>query len=154
MANTYKRILLHIVFAVKRREALLQKEWRGRLFEYIAGIINERKHYSYAVNGHFDHIHIFFDYKGHELIEDLVREIKKSSNTFINNENLSPKKFEWQSGYGVFSHGYSDRDTVIKYVMNQENHHKKKTFREEYFDFLKKNEIEFKDEYVFEFFDD
>lgn len=135
MANNYKRILLHIVFAVKNRDALLHKSWRDRVFKYVAGIVNERKHFSYAVNGYHDHIHIFLDYKGHELIEELVREIKKASNNFIKNEKLSQKKFEWQSGYGVFSHGFSDRDIVIKYIMNQENHHKKITFRDEYFEF-------------------
>jgi len=83
----------------------------------------------------------------------LVREIKKSSNTYINDKKLCKYKFEWQSGYGVFSHGYREKDTVINYVKNQEKHHKKKSFREEYMTFLKSYEIDFKEEYVFDFFD-
>jgi len=151
MANTYRKIYLQIIFAVKNRNALLHKSWRPELFQYIAGIINQRKHYSLAVNGVQDHIHMFLDYNGHELIEDLVREIKKSSNSYIKDKNLSPFKFEWQSGYGVFSHGYREKDAIINYVKNQEEHHRGKSFRTEYMAFLKSYEIEFKEEYVFDF---
>jgi len=137
MANSYRKVNLQIVFAVKNRQALLHKSWRPELFKYIAGIINQKNHYSLAVNGVEDHLHIFLDYNCRELIEDLVREIKKSSNTYINDKKLCKYKFEWQSGYGVFSHGYREKDTVIKYIKNQEEHHKKKSFREEYvFDFF------------------
>lgn len=102
-----------------------------------------------------DHVHIFFDYKGKELIEDLVREIKKSSNHFINENGFTPHKFEWQVGFGIFSVGYRERDMIINYINNQEQHHgKKNRFREEYLELLKNYEVEFKDEYVFEFFDD
>jgi REP element-mobilizing transposase RayT len=151
MANTYRKIHLQVVFAVKNREALLHKSWRPELFKYIAGIINQRKHYSLAVNGIEDHIHLFFDYNGRELIEDLVREIKKASSRYIKEKQLSPFKFEWQSGYGVFSHGYREKSTIIDYVKNQESHHQTKSFREEYLAFLNSYEIEFKEEYVFDF---
>ena len=137
MANTYRSVYLQIVFAVKNREALLDKSWRSELFKYIAGIINKRGHYSLAVNGVQDHIHIFLDYNGKELIQDLVREIKKASNSYIKDNDLSPHRFEWQAGYGVFSHGYREKPIIIKYVMNQEEHHAKKTFRQEYLSFLK-----------------
>ena len=153
MANTYRKLNLQIVFAVKNRQALLHKSWRQELFKYIAGILNKRGHFSLAVNGVEDHIHIFFDYKGDELIGDLVREIKKSSNNYINDKNLCSYKFEWQSGYGVFSHGYREKDIIINYVKNQEHHHRKRTFRQEYIDFLKSYEIDFKEEYMFSFFD-
>ncbi len=153
MANTYKRILLHLVFAVKNREAVLDKSWRPKLFEYIHGIVNQRGHFCYAVNGYYDHLHIVFDYKAHELIQDLVREIKKSSSAFIKENSFVKGKFEWQSGYGIFSHGYNNKDTVIKYILNQEQHHSKDSGRKEYKGFLGKNEIEFKDEYVFTFFE-
>ncbi len=153
MANTYRKLNLQIVFAVKNRQALLHKSWRGELFKYIAGVINRRGHFSLAVNGVSDHLHIFFDYNGQELIGDLVREIKKSSNNYINDKNLCSSKFQWQSGYGVFSHGYREKDIIINYVKNQELHHKKQTFREEYVAFLKSYEIEFKEEYMFSFFD-
>ena len=151
MANTYRKMYLQVIFAVKNRRALLHKSWRADLFKYIAGIINNRNHFSLVVNGVQDHVHLFFDYKGHELVEDLVREIKKASSNYIKDKNLTPYKFEWQSGYGVFSHGYKEKSKVIEYVMNQEEHHRKKSFREEYMAFLKSYEIEFKDEYVFDF---
>ncbi len=152
MANSYRKVYLQIVFAVKHRKALLAREWRQDVFKYIAGIINQRGHYSLAVNGHHDHIHIFFDYNGKELIQDLVREVKKASTNFINNKKLSPFKFEWQGGYGVFSHGYREKSIIINYITNQEEHHRKKSFQKEYFQFLKSYEVEFKEEYVFEFF--
>ncbi|GJM32403.1 MAG: hypothetical protein DHS20C18_14040 [Saprospiraceae bacterium] len=144
---------LHVIFAVKNRQALLHKSWRADLFKYIAGIINKRGHYSLAVNGTNDHVHLFFDYKGHELVEDLVREIKKASNDYIKDKKLSPSKFSWQSGYGVFSHGYREKSRVMNYVMNQEEHHRKKSFREEYLAFLNSYQVEFNEGYVFEFFD-
>ncbi len=153
MANTYKKLYLQIIFAVKNREAMLHKSWRRDLFQYMSGIVNQRKHYSLAVNGHHDHVHIFLDYNGHELIEDLVREIKKASNNYIKNKKLSPFKFEWQTGYGVFSHGYREKGAVIEYIKNQETHHKTKSFQNEYMAFLKSYEIDFKEEYVFNFLD-
>lgn len=153
MANTYRKVNLQIVFAVKNRQALLHKSWRPDVFRYIAGIINKRKHYSLAVNGVEDHIHVFLDYNCRELIEDLVREIKKASNAYINDRSLCPYKFEWQSGYGVFSHGYREKSIIIDYVKNQEEHHRKKSFRQEYMAFLKSYEIDFKEEYVFDFWD-
>jgi REP element-mobilizing transposase RayT len=151
MANTYKSIYLQIIFAVKNRDALLSPNWRADIFKYIAGILNQRGHYSLAVNGHMDHIHIFFDYNTKELISDLVREIKKSTSNYIKKNRLSPYHFEWQSGYGVFSHGYREKDIIIKYVMNQEEHHRTRSFKEEYLSFLKSYEIDFKDEYLFDF---
>ncbi len=106
MANTYSSINLQIVFSVKNRPALLEKQWRGEIFPYMSGIINERGIYSLAVNGVSDHVHLFFDYKGKELISDLIREVKKSSNSYIKEKGWIKSKFKWQSGYGVFSHGY------------------------------------------------
>jgi len=151
MANTYKKLYIHLVFAVKNKEALLDKNWRPQLFKYVSGIINQRGHYALAVNGFHDHIHIFFDYNGNELISDLVREIKKASSKYIKENKLSPFKFEWQVGYGVFSHGYREKEVVIQYIKNQEEHHKKKSFKEEYLTFLKSYNIDFKEEYVFRF---
>ena len=153
MANTYKKLYLQIVFAVKNRNAVLHKSWRSSLFQYIFGVVNQRGHYCYAVNGYSDHIHIFFDYKGHELISDLVREIKKISNAYINKKGLTPHKFEWQSGYGIFSHGSREKDVIINYIKNQEKHHMQKSFKKEYIQLLKSYEIEFQNEYVFEFYD-
>ncbi len=151
MANAYKSVYLQIVFAVKNKDSLLHKNWREELFKYISGILNSRGHYSLAVNGIEDHIHLFFDYNCNELVPDLVREIKKASSSYIKAKNLSQYHFEWQKGYGVFSHGYREKDIVIKYIINQERHHKTKTFREEYLSFLKSYNVEFKDEYLFTF---
>jgi REP element-mobilizing transposase RayT len=101
-----------------------------------------------------DHVHILIGYNVNQLIPNLVEEIKTSSNTFIKEKRLSKFKFEWQKGYGAFTHSHSQIDSVAKYILSQEEHHKKKPFREEYLEILKKNDVEFKDEYVFEFFND
>lgn len=101
-----------------------------------------------------DHIHILIGYNVNQLIPDLVEEIKTSSNTFIKGKRLSKFKFEWQKGYGAFTHSHSQIDLVAKYILSQEEHHKKRTLREEYLEILEKNEVQFKDEYVFEFFND
>ena len=153
MANTYQRIYLHIIFAVKYREALLEEEWRDEVFKYIAGIINERGHYSLAVNGYNDHIHILLDYNGRELISDLVREIKKGSNKYINDNKLSHKKFQWQGGYGVFSQGYREKSTIIEYIKNQKKHHSKEKFSREFISLLHSNETDYDERYLFQFHD-
>jgi putative transposase len=153
MANTYTKIYIQVVFAVKYREALLKKEHRPEIFKYMAGIINNRGHKALAVNGYDDHVHLLFNFKPKEELSLLVQEIKKASNAFIKEKRMTPFKFQWQSGYGAFSHGYRELDKVINYIKNQEEHHSKITFRKEYFQFLTSYEIEYKDEYVFEFLD-
>ena len=154
MADPYKKVYLHVIFAPKNRQALLEKSWRNRLFAYVSKTLSQRGHYALAVNGHLDHIHLFFDYSCKELIADLVRESKKSSNKFVKEKQLSKFKFEWQSGYGVFSNGYRERDIINKYILNQEKHHMTRSFQEEYMSLLKNYEIAYKDEYVFRFFED
>lgn len=153
MANTYKKVYLHIVFAVKNREALLHSSWRGLLFAYMSGIINNRGHYSLAVNGYNDHVHILLDYSLKELIPDLVREIKKASSRYIKENELTSSHFEWQSGYGVFSVGHRDKLMIINYILKQEEHHKKRSFKKEYLSLLNKYDVEYSDKYVFEFFE-
>jgi len=153
MANTYKAVYLQVVFAVKHRNALLAKEWRGRLFAYTTEVLRKRGHYPLAVNGYSDHVHLFFDYSTKELISDLVREVKKSMSNFIKDNDLTPFHFEWQTGYGVFSHGKREKGQIIEYIRNQEAHHSKRSFRDEYMSLLQLFEIEFKDEYVFDFLD-
>lgn len=154
MANTFTQSYFHLVFAVRNRDALIKKSWKNELEMYITGIIQNHKHKLLAINSMPDHIHIFFGYNINHLIPNLVEEIKTSSNAWIKKEKLSKFKFDWQKGYGAFSYSHSQIDAVIKYVKNQETHHQKRTFREEYLEILRKNEIEFKDEYVFEFFGD
>lgn len=154
MANTYSQAYFHLVFAVKNRNALIKKSWKNQLEMYISGLIQNRRHKLLAIATMPDHIHIFFGYSMNQLIPDLVEEIKTSSNAWIRNEHLTPFKFEWQKGYGAFTYSHSKIDAVVKYILTQEAHHKNKTFRVEYLEILRKNEIMYKDEYVFDFFDD
>lgn len=153
MANTYSKIYLQIVFAVKNRNALIQKEWKERLHGYITGVVQSNGHKMIAINSMPDHIHIFIGYKPNQLISSLVEEIKTSSNSFIKDHNLSSYAFAWQKGYGVFSYSRSQLSNVAKYIEMQELHHAKRTFKEEYLDLLRKFEIEFEEKYVFEFFE-
>jgi len=154
MANTYTQCYFHLVFAVKNRNALIKREWKNDLEKYIIGIVQNHKHKLLTIGSMPDHIHIYIGYNLNQLIPDLVEEIKTSSNAWIREKNLSKFRFEWQKGYGAFTHSRSQLDTVVKYILNQENHHKKQTFKEEYLEMLRKNGIEFKDEYVFDFFED
>ncbi|MCC6727445.1 MAG: IS200/IS605 family transposase [Saprospiraceae bacterium] len=153
MANTYTQCYVHLVFAVKHRDALIQKSWKDELEKYITGIVQNNKHKMLAIGAMPDHIHIFIGYNVNQLIPELVEQIKTSSNAWIKEKGLSKFKFDWQRGYGAFTHARSQLDTVINYVLSQEEHHQKRPFREEYLEMLRKNEIDFKDEYVFEFFE-
>ena len=154
MANTYTQFYAHLVFAVKNRNALIEKHWKNELEMYITGITQNHKHKILAISAMSDHIHIFIGYNVNHLIPDLVEEIKTSSNAWIKSKKLSKFRFEWQKGYGAFSHSQSQIDTVVKYILNQENHHKKASFKNEYLEILRKNDIQFNDEYLFDFFDD
>ena len=126
----------------------------NELEKYITGIVQNQKHKLLAIGSMSDHIHIFIGYNVNYLIPDLVEEIKTSSNSWIKQNKLTQFKFGWQKGYGAFSHSRSQLDTVVNYILNQEKHHKMKSFRDEYLEILRKNDIEFSDDYVFEFFDD
>ena len=154
MANTYTQMYVHLVFAPKNREALIGKAWKNDMEKYITGIVQNHKHKMLAIGSMPDHIHLFIGYNVNHLIPDLVEEVKTSSNAWIKQNKLSKFRFEWQKGYGAFSHSRSQLDTVVKYVLNQEMHHKKKSFKEEYLEILRKNDIDFKNEYVFDFFKD
>jgi len=154
MANTYTKCYFHLVFAVKNRDALIKKTWKDELGKYITGIVQNHRHKMLAIGSMPDHLHILIGYNLNQLIPDLVEEIKTSSNSWIKGKRLSKFKFEWQKGYGAFTHSYSQIDTVVKYILSQEEHHKKKPFKEEYFEILEKNNVEFKEEYLFEFFCD
>lgn len=153
MANTYTQINLHAIFAVGRRENILLSSFQNRLFEYISGILNNLNNYSLAVNGYRDHIHLFFELNPSKSLSDIIRIVKSNSSKWINENKFLPGKFNWQEGYGAFSYSRSQRDNVIKYILNQHEHHKIRSFKEEYLDLLKKFEIDFDDNYVFEFFD-
>ena len=153
MANTYTQCYVHLVFAPKNRDALIKDAWKDELEKYITGIIQNNSHKLLAISAMENHIHILIGYNVNQLIPDLVELIKTSSNAWIKKNNLSKFKFEWQLGYGAFTHSKSQIDTVVKYILNQEEHHKKKSFREEYMEILAKNDISYNEEYLFDFFD-
>ena len=154
MANTFKQAYFHLVFAVRHREALIKKEWKDQLEMYITGIIQNHRHKLISIGSMPDHIHIFIGYDLNHPVPDLVEEIKTSSNNWIKQKRFSKFKFDWQKGYGAFTHSHSQIDQVVKYILNQNIHHRKRSFREEYLEILRKNEIQFKDEYLFDFYDD
>jgi len=154
MANTFSKINIHVVFTVSGKENILVKTFRPELFKYIAGILNQSGQYSLAVNGYLDHVHAFFELKPSQCLSDIVREVKASSSKWINDKKLVKGKFAWQEGYGAFSYARSQRDNVINYIINQETHHQKKSFREEYLDLLNKFEVKYDPTYLFEFYDD
>ena len=151
--GTYTQIYLQFVFAVKFRDALIQPEFQKEVFPFIAGLVNSMGHKSYAVNGMPDHVHVFMSFNSKHTPSETIKEIKRASSNFINEKNWFPGKFQWQAGYGCFSYSKSQVDRVVKYVLNQKEHHRKTTFREEYLDFLEKFEVEFDKRFLFEFFD-
>ena len=149
MANTYTQIYIQVVFVVDGRANIIPTKNKVELNKYISGIIKERGHKSIIVNGMSDHIHIFIGYNPDESLSTLVKEVKRCSANFINNNNWVIGKFAWQSGYGGFSYSRSHIDNVYEYIENQENHHKRRTFREEYIEFLQKYEITYDERFIF-----
>jgi len=149
MANTYHQIYLQTVFAVKYRQAMIKKEWRKKLFGVIGNLINEATCKTLIVNGVDDHVHCLIGLRPAVSVSDLMKSVKAKSSKFVNDNTLTPHRFEWQVGYGVFSYSQSHVDTVYKYIQNQEEHHRKRTFKEEYLDFLKEYKIEYDDEFIF-----
>ncbi len=150
MANTYSQIYIQIVFAVKGRQNLISKEKREELHKFITGIVTNREQKLLAIFAMPDHVHILVGMKPSISISDLVRDIKAGSSKFINDSKWINGKFNWQEGFGAFSYSKSNLDNVVKYILNQEEHHKNKTFKNEYLDFLEKFEIEYDEKYVFE----
>ncbi|MEQ1585763.1 MAG: IS200/IS605 family transposase [Cyclobacteriaceae bacterium] len=153
MANTYSQIYLQFVFAVKGRQNLIPKQHKEELHKYITGLVKNRTTKLLAVNCMPDHAHLFVGFRPNVLISDFIKEIKVESNEFINSKKWIKGKFAWQEGYGVFSYSHLSISTVINYVNNQEKHHQKKSFKEEYIEFLKKFEISFEEKYLFDFLD-
>lgn len=153
MANTYSKVYIQVVFAVKGRQNLIRAEIREELHKYITGIITNRDQKLLSIFCMPDHTHLLIGLKPSISISDLVRDIKAGSSKFINDKKLIKGKFSWQEGFGVFSYSRSQIDTVIKYIQNQEKHHNKKSFKEEYLEFLKKFEIEYDEKYLFEWID-
>ncbi len=150
MAGTFSQIYIQVVFAVKGRECVIHTSWEEELYKYISGIVRNKGQKMLAINGMPDHLHFIIGMKPSCCLSDLVREIKKSSNDFINEKKFLKYKFSWQEGYGAFSYSHSALDNVIQYVNNQKEHHRKISFKEEYKEFLEKFEVEFREEYLFE----
>ncbi len=149
MSNTYSQIYIQFVFAVKNREALIQKAWKERLHGYITGIFQHNKHKMIQINSVDDHIHIFVGIKPDQCISALIQNVKTESSKWINAQALTPKKFEWQKGYGAFSYSKRDKKQVINYIINQELHHNKENFLDEYREYLNDYEIEWDEKYIF-----
>ena len=154
MPNTYTQLYIQFVFAVKYRQSLIKKEWNDELYKYITGIVQNNKSKMLAINGMPDHIHIFIGYKPTIAIPDLIKDIKLASGSWINEKGLTPHRFNWQEGYGAFSYRLRDVDEICKYIQNQESHHHKKTFSEEYTGLLNDFAVEYDNKYLFDFFDD
>jgi len=153
MPGTFSQIYIQIVFAVKGRQNLIHDSWKNDLHKYIAGIIKGKNQKPIIVNGMPDHIHAFVGLRPAMAIADLARDIKNNSSDFINDHQFVKGKFAWQEGYGAFSYSHSHIGNVYDYVLTQEKHHKKKTFKEEYIDLLRKFEIEHDEKYLFDWYD-
>lgn len=149
MANTYTQIHIQCVMAVKFRQYLIESSWKDRLHKYITGIVQNNGHKILAINTMPDHLHLFFGMRPNQSLSDLMRLVKGDSSEWINKEKFTPALFRWQEGYGAFSYARSQVDVVVKYIRNQEEHHQKKTFLEEYEGFLTHFEIDFDNRYVF-----
>lgn len=150
MANTYTQLYFHVVFAVKHRNNLISIEWKDELYKYISGIISNKDQKLMTVNGMPNHIHLLIGTKPNCNLSDLVRDIKSNSSKWINEKEFVVGKLEWQKGFGAFTVSQSGIDNVIEYIKNQEKHHSKKSFKQEYIEFLKAYKIEFKPKYIFD----
>ncbi len=149
MANTYHQIYIQTVFAVKYRQAIIEKEWRPKLFGVIGNLINEANCKTIIVNGVEDHVHCFIGLRPAVSVSELMKTVKAKSSKYINDHSLTPERFEWQEGYGVFSYSKSHIDRIYKYIQNQEEHYRKQTFRQEYLDLLREFEVDYDEQYIF-----
>lgn len=149
MANTYTQIYIHNVFAVQNRSCLIKDSWKDELYKYISGIVINNGHKLIAINGMSDHLHVFIGMKPIQSLSGLIQDIKGDSSKWINKKGFVKGRFEWQPGFGAFSYSNSQIDSVVKYIQNQEKHHLKKTFIEEYKKFLAKFNVEYDERYIF-----
>jgi putative transposase len=152
--NAYTKLYVHCVFSPSGRQTLLIDDIEVTVHKYMYGILKEKNCYPIAINGTSDHIHILTGFPPSMCIENLVRDIKRSSSLFINSNHLVASKFKWQEGYGAFTVGYRDLDRVYHYVLNQKTHHSTGSFKNEYLGLLDENGIEFSDNYLFEFYNE
>ena len=151
IANTFSQIYIQTVFAVDGRLCLIRPEFKEEIYKYITGIVRNNGQKLISINGMSDHVHILIGLKPAMALADLVRDIKADSSNFINKKKWVRGRFSWQEGYGAFSYGHSQLDTIIRYIQNQEQHHRRRSFKDEYLTWLKKFEIPFEEKYVFQF---
>ena len=151
MANTFSQIYIQTVFAVSGRLSLITQDFREELHKYITGIVRKKDQKLISINGMSDHIHILIGLRPAMALAELVRDIKSDSTEWVNKKRLARGKFAWQEGYGAFSYGHSQLDMIIRYIQNQEKHHRRRSFKDEYLTLIHKFEIEFKEKYVFDF---
>jgi REP element-mobilizing transposase RayT len=149
MANTYTQIHIHAVFAVQNRISLIKKDWQDRLYQYIIAIIQNHEHKVLSIGGMSDHLHILFGFRPTQSLSELMQNVKRNSSEWINKEKLVMGRFSWQEGYGAFSYSKSQIPRVIKYIENQQQHHTKQTFIEEYKNILNAFEMEYDERYIF-----
>lgn len=150
MPGTFSQIYIQVVFAVRGRESLIAASWEAELYKYITGVVQNKEQKMLAINGMPDHLHFLIGMRPSCCLADLVREVKKASNAFVNEKRLVPTRFQWQEGYGSFSYSHSALNAVIGYIQRQKEHHRKQTFRDEYLSFLRAFEVEYKPEYLFD----
>jgi len=153
MANTFSQIYIQTVFAVSGRLSLITPDFKEELHKYVTGIVKKQGQKLISINGRSDHLHILIGLRPAMALANLVRDLKSDSSEWVNKKKLARGKFGWQEGYGAFSYGHSQLDTIVRYIMNQEKHHRRRSFRDEYLTLLRKFEIDFKEEYVFQFYD-
>lgn len=153
MSDTYSQISIHAVYAVKFRESIIEKAWREELYKYTTGILKNEGVKVLAVEGWVDHVHLFFGLPVKLAISDLLQTVKANSSKWINENGFSKHKFQWQDGFGAFSYSKSQRDVVIKYILNQEVHHQKETFKTEYLKLLQNFDVDFNEKYLFDIFE-
>jgi REP element-mobilizing transposase RayT len=149
MANTYTQIHIQAVFAVQNRQSLISEEWKDQLYRYITGIIQQNGHKLLQINGMPDHIHVLFGMRSIQSLSDLMKQVKQDSSKWINLNKLSTGKFSWQEGYGAFSYSKSQVPRIIHYIQDQQEHHKKQSFSEEYLSLLRIHDIDYDERFLF-----
>jgi REP-associated tyrosine transposase len=154
MANTYTQIYIQVVFAVQGRQCLIQPDHKEEIYKYITGILTNQGQKMLQINGVADHVHLLIRMKPNIALSDLVRDIKAGSSKFINEKRWIKGRFNWQEGFGAFSYSHSQLDKIIRYIKQQERHHKQNSFESEYLALLRKFDIAFEDRYVFNFIED
>jgi len=149
MANTYTQVHIQAIFSVQNRSSVIGKPWKDELYQYITGIVQNHNHKLLAINGMPDHLHVFFGFRPTQSLSDLMQDIKGSSSKWINEKKFTQAKFYWQQGYGAFSYSKSQVPQVMQYIEKQEEHHRKKTFLQEYKELLLTFQVEHDERYIF-----